>query len=91
MQRSKQRLIALGFVDHCGATLTAAFVQPRRLDSQRSPPDGLYVVGANATPEGAFAVWELPCRSIVGFGWVEERNASGRGFRVAGVAAALVV
>ena len=44
----------------CGATLTAAFVQPRRLDSQRSPPDGLYVVGANATPEGAFAVWELP-------------------------------
>ena len=37
------------------------------------------------SPEGYFAVWELPCRSIVGFGWVGQRNASGRGSRGAGI------
>jgi hypothetical protein len=42
------------------------------------------------SPEGDFAVWELPCRSIVGFGWVGERNALGRDLRVAGVAAQVV-
>ena len=30
----------------CGAALTAAFVQPRRLDSQRSPPDARHAMGA---------------------------------------------
>ena len=38
----------------------------------------------HTAPEGDFAVWELPCRSIVGFGWVGECNALGRGSRGAG-------
>ena len=70
-----------------GATLTTAFVQPRRLDTQRSPPDARNAMGSDCSPEGDFAVWELPCRSIVGFGWVGERNALGRDLRVAEVAA----
>ena len=33
----EQRLIAFGFVDHCGATLTAAFVQPRSIGFTGKP------------------------------------------------------
>jgi hypothetical protein len=33
----EQRLIAFGFVDHCGATLTATFVQPRSIGFAGKP------------------------------------------------------
>ena len=36
------------------------------------------------SPEGDFAVWELPCRSKVGLAGLGSGNAPGRDLRVAG-------